>query len=220
MDALYGPRALRWKLLAPDHNSWTRLVSGRIRDPLVGRDVLFGVMLALTWVLIYEIRLSFSVAHFGVSPELLSIDYLLGLRRTLGACIVQLPGGIQGTLFFFVILILFRFVLRKPWAAALAFVALFTTLKALGSPHPAMEAASGIFIYGIAAFALVRFGLVTLAVAVFVANVMMNLPANFDFSRWYAPNAMSVPIGILALGAWGFYAALAGQKIIRGEMPE
>ena len=123
--------------------SWTRLVSGRIRDPLVGRDVLFGVMLALTWVLIYEIRLSFSVAHFGVSPELLSIDYLLGLRRTLGACIVQLPGGIQGTLFFFVILILFRFVLRKPWAAALAFVALFTTLKALGSSIPPWKPPAG-----------------------------------------------------------------------------
>jgi serine/threonine-protein kinase len=200
--------------------SWTRLVSGQVRDPLVGRDILFGVMLALTWVLIYQIRLTFSVAHFGVSPELLSVDYLLGLRRTLGACIVQLPGGIQGTLLFFLILIVFRYLLRKPWAAALAFVALFVTLKALGSPHPAMEVASGIFIYGIAAFALVRFGLVTLAVAVFVANIMMNLPATFDFSRWYAPNAMIVPVGILALAAWSFYIALGGQKLLQGEMLE
>jgi serine/threonine protein kinase len=200
--------------------SWTRLISGRIRDPLVGRDVLFGIMLALTWVLIYEIRLSFSVARFGLAPQLLSTDYLLGLRRTLGACVVQLPGGIQGTLFFFTILIAFRYLLRKPWAAALGFVAVFTALKALGSPHPAIEIGSSILIYGIAAFALVRFGLVTLAVAVFVANIMLNVPATFDFSRWYAPNAMSVPVGLLVLVVWSFYTALGGQKIVKSEILE
>src|ERR1022692_83155 len=106
--------------------SWSRLVSGRIRDPLVGRDVLFGLLLGLTWVLLYGIRLSFGVARLGASPQLLSTEYLLGLRNTLGSWMEQLPGGIQGTLFFFIILIGLRYLLRNRWAAAVGFVAVFT----------------------------------------------------------------------------------------------
>jgi hypothetical protein len=200
--------------------SWSRLVSGRVRDPLVGRDVLFGVILGLTWVLLYGIRLNLVITRLGQPPQLLSTDYLLGVRSTIGAWLVQLPGGIQGTLFFFVILIALRFLLRNRWAAAAGFVAIFTLLKTLGSQHAAIEVPFQILIYGIAAFALVRFGLITLAVAVFVANIMLNVPATFDFSRWYAPAAMSVPIGILVLAIWSFYAALGSQKLIKGEMLE
>ncbi len=200
--------------------SWSRLVSGRVRDPLVGRDALFGIVLGLTWVLIYGIRLTIGVTRLGVAPQLLLTDYLLGLRATIGAWIIQIPGGIQGTLFFFFILVVLRYLLRKPWAAGIAFVVLFTVLKTLDSQHPAIEVVGAILIYGIAAFALVRFGLVTLAVAVFVANIMLNVPVTFDFSRWYAPAAMSVPIGILAFAVWCFYTALGGQKLIKAEALE
>ena len=34
--------------------SWSRILTGKIRDPLVGRDVLFGVLLGLTWIVIFE----------------------------------------------------------------------------------------------------------------------------------------------------------------------
>ncbi len=171
--------------------SWTRVVSGRVRDPLVGRDVLFGVMLGLSWLLIYEIRLAFGIGRLGLAPVICSSDYLLGLRRTIGAWIVLVPGGIQGTLFFFIILIVLRYLLRKPWAAGVGFAAIFTFLHVIGTQHPLVETSSAVLIYGIAAFALVRFGLISLAFAVFVANLTMNLPFTFDFSRWYASFALS-----------------------------
>ena len=31
--------------------SWSRLISGQVRDPLVGRDVLIGVALGVVWIL-------------------------------------------------------------------------------------------------------------------------------------------------------------------------
>ena len=199
--------------------SWTRLMSGRVRDPLVGRDVMFGVILGLTWVVIYEIRLIVGASRFGMFPQLFSKEYLMGGRSTLGALLTQIPGAIQGTLVFFIILIALRSLLRHPWAGAAGFVLIFTTLKSLGSSHPLMEMTNGVLIYGIAAFALVRFGLITLAVAVFVANVMLNVPVTFDFSRWYASSAMTVPLGVLVLGIWGFYTALGGQKLFK-EQPD
>jgi len=200
--------------------SWTRLVSGRVRDPLVGRDVLYGVILGLAWVLIYETRVSFAIARLGTAPQMFSTDYLLGLRHTLGNLSARLPDGIETSLMFFIILVALRYLLRKPWAAGVAFVALFVLLRSLGSQHPALEAVTGLFIEGIAALALVRYGLITLAVAVFVGNTVANAPVTFDFSRWYAPNALTAPIMILALAVWSFYTALGGQKLIRGEMLE
>ncbi len=200
--------------------SWTRLLSGRIRDPLIGRDVMFGVMLGLTWVLLSEALLNFGIRHFGAAPQLLSTDYLSGFRSTLGAWMVQLPGGIQGTLLFFIVLVILRRLLRNRWAAAAGFVALFTVAQTLGSQHLAIDVPIFFLIYGIAAFALVRFGLITLAVAVFVANIMLNLPVTLSFTRWYAMGTVSVPLGILALGVWGFWTALAGQKLFKGEIME
>lgn len=199
--------------------SWTRLVSGRLRDPLVGRDAMFGVILGLTWACLYELRLALGTMRFGVMPQLLSTDYLMGGRSMLGSLLQQLPTAIQGTLVFFIILIVLRALLRNRWAAAAAFTAFFTVLSTLSSSHPAVQAATSIMIYGIAAFALVRFGLITLTVAVFVANSVLNVPVTLDFSRWYATSAMAIPLTILAIAIWGFYMALGGQKLIRDEPP-
>jgi serine/threonine-protein kinase len=197
--------------------SWTRLTSGRIRDPLVGRDVLFGVILGLVWVIIFEARLNFGASRLGAFPQSFSTDYLMGGRMTLGSFVAQIPGAIQGTLLFFIILAALRSMLRNRWAAAAGFVVIFTSLKALGSSHPVLEIVTAVPVYGIAAFSLVRFGLMSLAVAVFVANIMLNVPITLDFSRWYATTAMSVPVAVLALAVFAFYTALAGQKLFESE---
>lgn len=197
--------------------SWTRLVSGRVRDPLVGRDIMFGVMLGMSWVLIYEIGLWLGITRFGNNPQLFSSDYLIGGRSVLGALVVRLPSAIQSTLVFFFVLIGLRYLLRKRWATALAFVVLFVTLDSLGKGRAELFVPVRVLIYGIAAFALVRFGLIALAVAVFVANTMLNVPVTLDFSRWYATTAMAVPLAIVALAIWGFYTALGGQRLIRED---
>ena len=200
--------------------SWTRLMSGRVWDPLVGRDVMFGVMLGLTWSLIFALRMNIEVRYFGIAPQLLSTDYLLGFRSTLGTILQRFPDGIRSTLFFFFLLVGLRYLLRNQWAAAAGFVVIFTTLGSLGSQHLGIELPARFLIYVIAAFALVRFGLITLAVAVVVANTLLNAPVTLDFSRWYAGAAMCVPIVFLALAVWGFYAALGGRKVFEGGGPE
>ena len=47
--------------------SWSRLLSGQLRDPLVGRDILFGVMLGVVWILLFEIRF-IPMMHMGAAP--------------------------------------------------------------------------------------------------------------------------------------------------------
>ena len=198
--------------------SWTRLVSGRVRDPLIGRDTMFGVMLGLMWVLMFEVRIYLGAAHFGESPQLGVTDYMLGMARTMGAVLAQAPNGILGIMVFFLVMIGLRYILRNQWAAGAGFVAIYAGLKLLRSDHPGIDAVIWVAIFGIAAFAIVRFGLITLAVAVLTVNTLANVPLALDFSRWYATAAMSVPLIVLALGVWGFHTALGGQKIFKGEM--
>ena len=65
--------------------SWSRLLSGQGRDPLVGRDILFGVALGVVWILIFQLRY-IPMMRMGAAPALFSTDALIGGRTALGAC--------------------------------------------------------------------------------------------------------------------------------------
>ena len=84
--------------------------------------------------------------------------------------------AVQGTLVFFFVLFLFRVLLRRPWLAAAAFVALFATARVLGNEYPAVQIPASIAIFGIVAFAVVRFGLVALAAGLFTVDLIIGAP--------------------------------------------
>jgi len=197
--------------------AWTRLLSGKVRDPRVGIDILFGILLGLAWVLIYDV-LFWANIRLGAAPALFGTTYLLGVRPALGTLLTNLPGAVLGAFFFFGLLLFLRFVLRNQWLAAAGFVALWTALKVLASPHPLIELPAQVLIYSIAAFACMRFGLLSLVAAVFVANTMLNTPISFDLSRWYASTTLFVPIVLAALAAWSFHCALGGQKLWSSDL--
>ncbi len=77
-----------------------------------------------------------------------------------------------------------------------------------------------VIVYLIAAMAVVRFGLVALATAVFTAEILLNLPFTMDFTQWFAPESVCVALSVVALAWWGFYTALAGQRIFKAELFE
>jgi len=197
--------------------SWTRLSSGRIRDPLVGRDVLFGTVLGVSWCVIFIIN-EVVLAQFGSEPSLGNTDYFLGARQAVGAIINQIPNSVTGTLIFFFVIFLLRAIFRKQWLAAAGFVLLYSTLKCLQSDYPWVEAPFVIVIYGIAALVVVRFGLVALAAGIFVADLVGNLPSTANFSAWYASGPIFALLLVAALAFWGFHTALAGRPIFSREL--
>jgi hypothetical protein len=197
--------------------SWTRLSSGRIRDPLVGRDVLFGAVLGVSWCLIFIID-NIVLSQFGSSPGLGNTDYFLGARRAVGAILSQIPNSIAGSLIFFFLIFLLRAILRKQWLAAAGFVLIYTAMNCLGSNHPWVDAPFVIVTYSIAALVVVRFGLVALAAGIFVANLIGNLPGTVNFSAWYASGPIFALVVVAALAVWGFHTTLAGRPIFSREL--
>jgi hypothetical protein len=126
-------------------------------------------------------------------------------------------GGLLGVLMFFFILVFLRVLVRNAWISAGLFIVLFTVPKVLASNHRLVDAPVWAIIYLIAAFAVVRFGLIALATATFTANVLLNVPFTLDSADWYAPSSILIGLSFAALSLWGFSAALAGQKLIKEE---
>ena len=198
--------------------SWSRLLLGRWRDPLVGRDVLFGLVLGSVWVIVIQVFIGYLI-HIGDVPHIGNMDFLLGVRQTLGAGLLLVPGDIQATLLFFFVIFLLRLVLRNEWLAAAAFVALFSTMQALREGgHFWVALLAFVIIYSLAAIALVRFGLVSLAAAAFVTDFVLNAPMTTNFSNWFIGSTIFVYASAAALGLFAFYTALAGQKLWKEEL--
>jgi serine/threonine protein kinase len=210
--------------------SWSRLLSGQIRDPLVGRDILFGAMLGVTWILIFQIR-SIPLIHMGAPPGLGNSEYLMGGRSALGLWLAQIPISIMGTLqFFFLLLglkVLFGFlssllglklVRSTDWLAAIAFVAIFALPRGLTSSYLPVELPTEILVYAIAVIIVFRFGLVPLACAIFTVNMLANVPFTVDTSAWYMPTSTLALLSVAVLAGWGFYHSLGGENIWHPEL--
>jgi hypothetical protein len=199
--------------------SWTRLARGRVRDPLVGRDVLFGTVLGGVWSVII-IVMNLVTTRFGAAPVLGVMDYFLGGRRAVGAMLFQIPSSISGTLIFFFLIFFLRIVLRKQWLAAAGFILILSSVPVLTSDSPWVLAPFVVLIYTIAAIVVVHFGLIALAAGIFVADLLGNLPATSDFSAWYASGPVFALVLVAALAGWGFHTALAGRPLIKEELFE
>jgi serine/threonine-protein kinase len=197
--------------------AWSRVLAGRLRDPLVGRDLLYGVLLGLLWALAFEVSILL-VQSRGAFPQLGDADYALGLHRIAGAVATELAGSIRGTLFFFFVAFLLRALLRRTWLAGLAFVALFASQVILASRHVAVEAPTQIVVYTIAFVAVARFGLVTLAAGILTVNLLMDVPVSASLASWHAGGSVLVYAFVLALAGWGLYTSLAGQRLWRADL--
>ncbi len=199
--------------------SWSRLTAGRVRDPLVGRDLLSGMLLGMAWILVFQVGILF-LMRAGARPEFSRTEYLLGVRETAAAWLGNGVGSILGTLIFFFVLVLLRVLVRNRWLAAVLFVVINTAPKLLASDYPAIETPIWLIIYAIAAVAVVRFGLIVLATATFMTNVLLNLPCTLNFSDWYITSSIWVLLSFVALVAWGFYTSLGGKKLWKDELFE
>jgi len=104
--------------------SWSRLLAGGLRDPLVGRDLLVGFVAATGLVVLGTIRF-FVPGWLGLAPSIprgISPPTLLGGRHA-----ISILFGLSHVLIFtslgmLFLLILLRILLRRQWAAVVAWV--------------------------------------------------------------------------------------------------
>jgi hypothetical protein len=182
--------------------SWTRLLAGRWRDPLVGRDVLLGVALGAGLMLSRYAMEFVGSAQVG---SLASIWPLDGFRFTPVLMLDELSRAVLAGLGVLLLLFCLTLIVRRQWIAAVILVLLEAANAAAISASPLTGALSSAIRGGLAVLAVLQFGLVTLVVSIFTSNVGSNAVLTFDLSQWFAPSSflvIAVIAGLAVFGAW------------------
>ncbi|HYP14066.1 MAG TPA: hypothetical protein VEQ63_09095, partial [Bryobacteraceae bacterium] len=189
--------------------SWTRVLSGRLRDPIVGRDILIGAAVSLGWRFLGHVSSALDRSNM---PDFISPTLLLGARSTLGEYLENVPHAIRETLLFFFILFLFRVILRNQWAAAVAFASIFVALNIAGGGLDPVRLATASVVFLSISLLVVRFGLLALASAYLIDGTLGDMPVTFQPSQWYFFSFALLMVLTLGLVTWAFKQAVSGQK--------
>jgi serine/threonine-protein kinase len=198
--------------------SWSRVLAGQFRDPLVGRSVLTGVAFGLGWSL-SNILQRLAEGWFGrlpPRPMSVALDPLLGMRGMIGELLSAIPGASGVALAFFFLFVLLRLLLRKDWVAAAAFILILAATSALSGKYPVVDAVFGAVSFGVVIFILKRFGLFCLMVAFTTFHVLYDLVHSIQLSRWLAASTILGVLFVLALAVYGLQVSLAGRPIFSG----
>ncbi len=200
--------------------SWSRLLAGGSRDPLVGRDVLVGCLSGASSVAFG--RLVWLVPSWLGYPPPQPFSgpqwQFLGARTMVADVALMLmfaPMVWLGALFF---LVLLRALLRKEWAAAVAWVLLFTVLSAADSQSAPIFLVFFLILSSLFVFLMIRFGLLTLVANFVFWYVLTNFPLTTQGSAWYSGISLTGILLIAAMAFYGFYTSLGGRPVFGGAV--
>ncbi len=198
--------------------SWNRLVAGRARDPLVGRDLLGGVLggagLAASLRMVNAFPGTFPSVGRPSGPGDLSL--LMGTGHLVAHVLETLANGFLFVFPGLLALLAANAVVRRiPVAFAIATPACAVAFSwFFGFPLPAalvLSAASYLF--------LLRFGVLPLGVAGFVSILLLSLPGALSGPAWLVqPTLIGLAVP-LALALWGFRTSLGGRPpFVHGDI--
>src|SRR5882762_1104382 len=201
--------------------SWSRVLSGGgLRDPLVGRDVLVGILFGIGFTLLDQLEYLVRLWRGAAPPWGVPLDAWLGARYLIASGFLTLIVAIVLTLSWFFLMFLLRVVTRRQWLAAGIFVLFWVVLAVLRSKSPIIALVFACLGYAAVVINLLRFGLVALAISIFVNFLFPLVPITTDFSAWYAGSALFTLLAVLALAGYAFHTSLGGQKVFEGKLLE
>jgi len=199
--------------------SWTRMLAGQFRDPVVGRDLLVGIFAGVSFSVFGHFQSMFEIAlhKAPARPQGFSSLTLEGLRGSLATLVYQATQSISTALAIFFLFFLMRLIFRKNWIAAIATVLLFC-LPSLGATNPAIDFLFSLPIIALLLLILLRFGLLALATAVMAQGLSDFMPITMPLTAWYAEGGVFAMIALVLLAAYGFHVARAGKPIFGTSM--
>ena len=200
--------------------SWTRLLAGNARDPMVARDVLLGmagnfglvalfvpVMLRGDWI-----------------PTKHELEPLMGSAHCVAAIAWSAVWAVEIGLIFLLLLLLLRAVGRVRGLAPVLFIGIFTaflspSLWSLGVPLSiavSLALALGVVLL----LLLTRLGLLAMISTIFFSMLIIDFPNALRLTGWTAFCAWWT-IGISIVGAvYGLYFATGGRPFGDRELIE
>ena len=203
--------------------SWSRLMAGNLRDPMVGRDVLLGGLLGVahTGAIAFGWLIPHWIGHPVAPPLFASPLTLSGVRQMLALFLNQniVASVFVGFAFLFFLLLLYMILRRELLAEIGLFVTVLTIeVAAFASSSPRFVWVASIIISVIIVIMVARLGLLATMVAQFCFFLTAFYPMTTDFSAWYASSTVFALTIVLGLVIYGFYTSLGGQRVFGGKL--
>jgi len=200
--------------------SWSRILSGRARDPLVGRDLLYGAVAGSGGALLITIMqlLPQWVGRPAVAPVVSIFGFAFDWPVSFANVAALLWNSTFNPFAMLLFLLLLRILLRRQWAAFGVIVVAMTAVAALQNPDvPLIWPFAGLY-WVLYFLILVRLGVFATIVAVFVTNLALNSSITLDGSAWFARQGWVMLLVPAALAAYGCYLTMADRKWIRDPL--
>jgi hypothetical protein len=198
---------------------WSRVLAGRWRDPVVGRDMLCGTLGGLALLLFTGVYRYVLIRLGDASAVAPNAGHLISVRLVAADAVNGIGAALGLGLTAFLALFLLRVLLRNQWLAAAAVTLILALLASAGSVHWIPLFAVLVVVFGSMVVAGMRFGLFA-ALAGFYVVLLTAWLDTTSFTAWYGQGSLAAVILIGALALWGFRVSLGGQQVFTGAALE
>jgi len=184
--------------------AWARVVNGRSRDPLVGRDLLLG---SVGGVLLAGLELCETIFGGGLPRQ--DLNVLLGGRHVVANVMAAAVTAGVGPTTVLLLFVLLHVLLRRPWAAAAVTTVIGTALRIGAAPTSvrALELLSVAVLLGM----VLRLGLFAGMVAYWVHSLLSHSLVTAHLGAWYADMTIASLAAILCVALYGFSTSSMGR---------
>jgi serine/threonine-protein kinase len=190
--------------------SWTRLIAGNWRDPLVGRDVLIGVLAAVGYIA--AVSAGTTLLVLLNSRVQLPRQFFPWAMVSLASAIATIPWDVSrwtindlGAIF---LLFLVRAVSKRRWVAEIVVTIVFAATAVRTGDHPAIA-----FIWAASLVLLCRVGLLAACAFDTTRHTLYYFPLTFHPSAWYFNQSVTILAYCVGLAVYGFYTSLEGKPV-------
>jgi hypothetical protein len=203
--------------------SWTRVLAGRLRDPLVGRDVLAGCTFASIQglVLVWAFWIAEKAGIAGLIPLEDSLIVLRGGRFAVGEVFRVALVSTAAALGFVMIFLLLRMLCRRTWIAGAVVCLLWGAVPALqlaglwGSRAALFGLTLQITVVAVYVVLLVRFGLLATVAAFFFGGLSRLGIFSLDPSSPLFGTGLLITGVAFAVAAYGCQVSMADRPLMR-----
>ena len=194
--------------------SWARLLSGRILDPIVGRDVLFGIAayqgLALGTLAILAVAAPGGFEGPGVTTGLAP---LVGTRFFLAALADAPRNGVTLGTFYLLVLLLVRTLVRgrrfllSRFGSRSSASSSPTSASFRARRGPCCRCSSRRSMPQARTVILIRLGLLPMVVIASLFDLAVSICLTFDLEAWYVGQTLWAVAIVLALAVWAYHTS-------------
>lgn len=195
--------------------SWTRMLNGEFKDPLVARHVLLGTLFGVISAVLEHLQpiVEETLRKPPMRPMGFPFTYdLEGFRGALAGVLYQASQSFSSALVIFLLFFLIRLVLKRNILAAVV-TSLLVAVPSLAAQNPVIDilfSSPFIFLYLVI---LARFGLVSLVALYFADQLLDSLPLAMPLNAWYTEGGLVAAIFIVGLAIYGYHYSRAGKPL-------